>query len=199
MAGGLPMVGLIFGTKHLAPTNPCGALYHLTPARRAERAAGGQTCSNGKYFRDNILIDIDTRPKHITRYRFDAGLRHVLERRLVTPPEALPAMPDGLRPTAEGESVIVAFFNPAAVSDGLAQEIRLADGAVLTEWTLPGSPRVTCPEFARIDGKVCLLFTTAVEGMPAAIREIAPDAGALFCAETPFTTLPEPPPLFVVR
>ena len=87
---------------------------------------------------------------------------------------------------------------PTAVSEGVAQEIRLADGAMLTQWTLPGSPRVTCPEFARIDGKVCLLFTTAVEGMPTAIREMAAEAGALFCAETPFTEVPEPPPLFVV-
>jgi sugar lactone lactonase YvrE len=192
-------LGLIFGTKHLAFERPVAALYHLdTRTGELRQLLDGQTCSNGKYFLDDILIDIDTQPKHITRYRFDAGLRNVLERRLVTPPHSLPAMPDGLRPTADGESVIVAFYNPAAVSEGLAQEIRLADGAVLTEWTLPGSPRVTCPEFARIDGKLCLLFTTAVEGMPAAIRKIAPDAGALFCAETPFTELPEPPPLFVV-
>jgi hypothetical protein len=52
------------------------------------------------------------------------------------------------------------------VADGIAQEIRLSDGAVLTEFVLPGSPRVTCPEIGELDGAPCVFFTTAIEGMP---------------------------------
>ena len=84
-----------------------------------------------------------------------------------------------MRPTPGGKSIIVAYYNPEPVPDGLAQEIRLADGEVLTEWILPGSPRVTCPEIA--DGYI--YFTTAVEGMPEATRKLAPNAGAIFRAE----------------
>ena len=156
-------------------------------------------CSNGKFARRDTegltLIDIDTIPKAINRYRLDSKLERVLERSLVTPAEALPSFPDGLRPSPDGESVIVAFYNPEAVPGGVAQQIRLADGAVLCEWTVPGSPRVTCPELVEIDGRVKVVFTTAVEGMPAAMRRIAPEAGTMFIAGTPFDRLPAPPPL----
>ena len=93
----------------------------------------------------------------------------------------------------------MAFYNPVCVAGGLAQEIRLSDGAVLTEWMFPGSPRVTCPEFARLDGKVSLLFTTAEEGMPPETRALAPHVGAIYVAETPFEELPEAPPLVAWR
>ena len=86
--------------------------------------------------------------------------------RLIAPPESLPALPDGLRPMPGGKSVIVAYYNPAHVADGIAQEIRLSDGEVLTEFVIPGSPRVTCPEVWELDGATCVFFTTAIEGMP---------------------------------
>jgi sugar lactone lactonase YvrE len=87
-----------------------------------------------------------------------------------------------MRPAPGGESVIVAFYNPAHTPDGLAQQIRLRDGEVLFEWVLPGSPRVTCPEFIELEGVPHLLFTTAVEGMSDETRRIAPDAGTMFVA-----------------
>jgi hypothetical protein len=43
------------------------------------------------------------------------------------------------------------------------------------------------------------VFTTAVEGMPESTRRIAPNAGSIFWAESPFSALPEPPPLFPVE
>ena len=193
--------GVLFGTKHLEFNQPIAALYYFDSAtRQVHTVMGGQTCSNGKFAsrRDGTgvtLIDIDTSPRTISRYRLDAKLERVLERSLVTPPESLPTFPDGLRPSPDGESVVVAFYNPDAVADGLAQQLRLADGAVLCEWTIPGSPRVTCPEFVKIDGQVKVLFTTAVEGMPEATRRIAPRAGTMFIADTPFSELPAPPPL----
>jgi len=170
----------IFGTKHLKFSEPIAALYLYDDATRSVRELrGGQVCSNGKYLHDGLLVDIDTQPKTITEYRFDGEL-HPL--RLIVPPASLPSLPDGLRVVPGGESIIVAYFNPGHVSGGLAQEIRLADGAVLTEWIVPGSPRVTCPELGTLHGEDCVFFTTAVEGMPEATRAIAPEAGTIFVA-----------------
>ena len=136
--------------------------------------------------RRHTLIDIDTTPKTITRYRLDAKLDRVIGHSLITPPDVLPGLPDGMRPSPDGESVSVAFYNPEAVADGVAQQLRISDGAVLCEWRIPGSPRVTCPEFVEVNGKVKLVFTTAVENMPAATRRLASGSGALYLADTPF-------------
>ena len=199
--------GLLFGTKHLEFREPIASLFHLdAKSKKLTRLVTGEICSNGKYFVREadgaVLIEIDSQPKTITRYRLDCGptfggkgFGRALEPSLVVAPSALPAFPDGLRPTPSGESIVVAFYNPEAVDTGLAQEIRLADGAVLTEWLFPGSPRVTCPEFVRLDGQVRLIFTTATEGMPPEIRAIAGEAGTMFCADTAFETMPEAPPL----
>lgn len=172
--------GVIFGTKHLQFNQPIAALYHYGKVLRELR--GGQICSNGKFFHDGLLVDIDTQPKTITEYRYyaDAPLETL---RLITPPDRLPSLPDGLRPTADGLAIVVAYYSPGHVADGLAQQIRLADGEVEREWVIPGSPRVTCPEFVTLDGRVHLLFTTAVEGMPAETRAIAPEAGTMFLAD----------------
>jgi sugar lactone lactonase YvrE len=173
--------GVIFGTKHLEFSQPIAALYHYDSASHEVRELlGGQTCSNGKYLHGGLLVDIDTQPKTITEYRYDGALSSP---RLVAPPESLPALPDGLRPMPGGRSVIVAYYNPLHVADGIAQEVRLTDGAVLTEWILPGSPRVTCPEIGELDGAPCVFFTTAVEDMPGETRAIAPEAGTVFVAE----------------
>jgi sugar lactone lactonase YvrE len=192
--------GLVFGTKHLEFRDPIAALYHVDAAtKKLTQLVAGEICSNGKYFAPEaqgaVLIEIDSQPKTITRYRLDTRLWRVRDASLVVAPEALPAFPDGLRPTPNGESIVVAFYNPAAVDTGLAQEIRLADGAVLTEWRVPGSPRVTCPEFVWLDGRVQLVVTTATEGMPPEIRAIAGEAGTMFCAATGYDALPEAPPL----
>ena len=172
--------GAIFGTKHLGFSEPVAALYHYDHATRQVRELlGGQTCSNGKYLHDGLLVDIDSKPKTITEYRYDGALH---EPRLIAQPEALPALPDGLRPMPGGQSAIVAYYNPGHVADGVAQEIRLSDGEVLTEFVLPGSPRVTCPEVWELDGAACVFFTTATEGMPPETRAIAPEAGTIFVA-----------------
>ena len=198
--------GVLFGTKDLAFRQPIAALYFFDAAtHKVHTVFGGQVCSNGKFLRRDpdgaTLIDIDSAPKTISRYRLDAKLEHVLERSLVAAPASLPGFPDGLRPSPggkngpNGESVIVAFYNSEAVPDGLARQLRVSDGAVLCEWRIPGSPRVTCPEFVEVEGEVKLIFTTAVEGMPAPTRQLAVGAGTLYLADTPFREMPAPPPL----
>src|SRR5450759_4438280 len=175
--------GAIFGTKHRGFSEPVAALYHYDHATRQVRELlGGQTCSNGKYLHDGLLVDIDSQPKTITEYRYDGALGALQGPRLIARPEDLPALPDGLRPMPGGESAIVAYYNPAHVADGIAQEIRLSDGEVLTEFVLPGSPRVTCPEVGELDGAPCVFFTTAIEGMTQETRAIAPEAGTIFVA-----------------
>jgi sugar lactone lactonase YvrE len=155
--------GLLFGTKDLKIKEPIASLYRFDFATGTVRELlGGQVCSNGKYLHDGMLVDIDSGPRTISEYRFDGGSLH--KTRLIKPPEALPAIPDGLRPTPGGESIVVAFVDLDPAHDGIAQEIRLADGAVLKEWIFPGAPKVTCPEFIQLDGRAHLLFTTASEG-----------------------------------
>ena len=198
--------GVLFGTKHLEFNRPIAALYFFDAARQTVHTVlDGQTCSNGKFLRRDAegatLIDIDSIPKTICRYRLDSKLEHVLDRSLINSPDSLPGYPDGLRPSPasadgpEGESVIVAFYNTAMVADGVAKQIRVADGKVLCEWGIPGSPRVTCPEFVKLNGRVKLVFTTAVEGMTLENRRLAYGAGTLYIADTPFDELPSPPPL----
>ena len=172
--------GLIFGTKDTAFRDPIAALYHFdSETGRVTELIGGQYCSNGKSLHEGRLIDIDTLPRTITEYRYDGTLH---DARLVVPPAALPAYPDGLCGVPGGESVIVAFYNDRHTDEGVAQEIRLRDGALLREWVLPGSPRVTCPALGEYAGEACVFFTTAIEGMPEATREIAPEAGSIFVA-----------------
>ena len=189
--------GVIFGTKHLAFSQTAAKLYYFAAGTfTVKELAGGQICSNGKFYRpkERKLIDVDSSPKTITEYEFRSDWS-IASQRLLKPPADLPAIPDGLKPAPGGESVVVAFYNPDSQADGLAQQLSIADGSVLAEWMLPGSPRVTCPEFFLRDGRVCLLFTTATEGMPPEERLTAPRAGDFFWAETPFATMPAPPPL----
>jgi sugar lactone lactonase YvrE len=172
--------GILFGTKDLKFRQPIAALHRFDYSTgQLIELLGGQTCSNGKYLHDGLLVDIDSTPRTITEFRYNEVLERV---RLIVPPESLPAIPDGLRPARGGESIVVAFVNPDSRSDGLAQELRLSDGAVLTEWIFPGAPRVTCPEFGELNGEPCLFFTTAVEGIAPEDRSLAPEAGTIFVA-----------------
>ena len=193
--------GVLFGTKHLGFSEPIAGLYFLDSAtRKVHQVLGGQTCSNGKVLRRDaegaMLIDIDSQPKTISRYRLDASLKRVLSQSLLADPASLPGFPDGMRLAPDGRSVIVAFFNPGHVADGLAQQLCLETGSVLAEWIIPGSPRVTCPEFIHWNGKVMVVFTTAVEGMPTETQAIAPGAGCMYIAETGFSAVPMAPPLY---
>lgn len=191
--------GVLFGTKHIPFTDPIASVYFFDAASRTLRTLlGGQTCSNGKVIHGDVLIDIDSAPKAITKYQLEGRFEKATKLGLVKPAAELPGFPDGMRPV-NNESVVVAFYNPEPVSDGLAQQLHLDTGEVLCEWVIPGSPRVTCPEFASINGQTKIIFTTADEGMPAEIRAIAPGAGCLYMADVPADfKVPAPPPLLAL-
>jgi hypothetical protein len=87
-------------------------------------------------------------------------------------------------------SAIIAFYNPNRGGPGIARRFRLATGETLEEWTTPGSPRVTCPLLLRRDGRIQLVLTTAVEGMPNDMRPAALNAGNLFIGPTVLTDIP---------
>ena len=202
---GIPIPGgLLFGTKHTEFNKTVAALYRFDcDTRQVIELVDKQICSNGKFFQASqdgpTVIDIDSYPKTITKYHFDQDFIRPIAKSLVVSPDSMESFPDGLRQSADGLSIVVAFYDTRAIGKGLAQEIRISDGEVLSEWKIPGSPRVTCPEFFELDGKVCLIFTTAIEGMDDETRSAAPRAGTLFYAETPFDTLPSPPPLVPIE
>src|SRR5207248_7967741 len=99
--------GLLFGTKHLEFRERIAGLYHFDAGSKAlTQVLSGEICSNGKYFGPSgavapgaagedgaALIEIDSLPTTITRYRLDAWLR-ALEQSLVVEPGSLPAIPD---------------------------------------------------------------------------------------------------------
>ena len=193
--------GLVFGTKHLGFSRPIARLYHFDAAKRElEVLRPDLICSNGKhlYQREGVeyMIDIDSPTRRIEEFRVDFKNHAMTLERVVADLTHLVEVPDGLRATPDGKSVVVAFYHPGDVSDGVARQISIETGEIEVEWRFPGAPRVTCPEFVELEGAVKLVCTTAVEGMPADLRLRAPRSGDLFVAETTFAELPPAPPPF---
>lgn len=185
--------GLLFGTKHTTFKERIACMYFLdATARRLHTLHAAQICANGKFLHGGGLVDIDSFNKTLDYYPIDLDAPRLGERRIIADFRDTPLFPDGMRPAPGLDSVLVAFYNPEAEPEGVAREFGIADGAVRNEWRLPGSPRVTCPEILRLDGRVRVLFTTAVEGMAPA----SPNAGAMYIAESPYSEVPAPPPLF---
>jgi sugar lactone lactonase YvrE len=185
--------GLLFGTKHTTFKERIACMYFLDSAQgRLHTLHAAQICANGKFLHNGGLVDIDSFNKTLDYYPVEMRAPRLGERRIVADFRDTPLFPDGLRPGPELDSVLVAFYNPEPAPAGVAREFGIADGAVRNEWTLPGSPRVTCPDILRLDGRVRVLFTTAVEGMD----PVTPNAGAMYIADTPFTDVPQAPPLF---
>ncbi|MBI2687873.1 MAG: SMP-30/gluconolactonase/LRE family protein [Acidobacteria bacterium] len=185
--------GLLFGTKHTTFKERIACMYLFdSTTRKLHTLHASQICANGKFLKGGSLVDIDSFNKTLDYYPFDNGAPALGEPRIIADFRDTPLFPDGLRPSADGESVVVAFYNPEMAPEGVAREFRIRDGEILSEWRLPGSPRVTCPEIFEHEGRVKVLFTTAVEGM----EPPAPLAGSMFLGESAFDKAPEPPPLF---
>jgi sugar lactone lactonase YvrE len=186
---------VVFGTKDLQFKAPIANLYLFTVAdRQVSVLADRQVCSNGKVFaRDAdglILYDIDTPRRVVTLNRLDLHRRSVRETGTALNLRTVDGFPDGMVDAGDG-SMIIAFYNPTRVRDGRAYHYDLCTGERLSEWTVPGSPRVTCPLLIERDGSVQLVLTTAVEGMPDEQRVDCPHAGDLFIAETDCRSAPE--------
>ncbi len=189
---------VIFGTKDTQFAEPIASLYLFTPAdNRLTVLATGQTCSNGKVFAvdGRTLYDIDTPSKVVTRYHFDLTKRTLTEAGIALDLSGREDFPDGMCSAGAG-TVIIAFYKPDFAHHGMALAYDLQTGRALEGWATPGSPRVTCPCLVQRPDGVKLLLTTATEGMPAEMRALCPNAGALFLAETTFNAVP---PLVLLR
>lgn len=190
--------GLIFGCKDLKFAEHKAGLYLWRESdRRLIQLRRDQICSNGKKVvqRDGqtTLLDIDSPTKTVAAYALDVERGTLGERRVALDLTSGQSFPDGMILTPDGQSVIIAFYDPRDVPWGEARQYRLSDGQVEAVWRTPGSPRATCPQLVQLDGKVRLVLTTAVEHMSAEEAARHPNAGCLFIAETSFDRLPEAP------
>jgi sugar lactone lactonase YvrE len=190
---------VIFGTKDLGFEVPRGGLYFWRPRDgRFGRLADHQICSNGKVILGEgervSLLDIDTPTRRVVSYPLDLSTGTAQPPRTVLDLSAEPGYPDGMIATPDGSSVIIALYNPDDPRHGEARQYALDTGAVEARWLTPGSPRVTCPQWARVGIRTRLVLTTAVEGMPARRLRRHPNAGALFHAPAHGKAGSPPPP-----
>ena len=190
--------GVVFGTKHLEFTDKRAGLYlWRRNDQKLIRLRNDQICSNGKVvFAGNegwILLDIDSPTQTIVSYLLDADRGRLGASRIVVDLRGAVDFPDGMIVTPDGQSVIVAFYNPTDVPFGEVRQYGLAEGELEAVWRVPESPQVTCPQLVECDGSVKLVIATAAENMSDDRLRRYPQAGALFVASTDFSSLPAVP------
>ncbi len=194
--------GLVFGCKDLKFAEKKAGLYLW---RRSDgqtiKLRDDQVCSNGKaIFGDGdivTLLDIDTPTKQVVRYSLNVATGELSKPEVVVDLTSGDDFPDGMIATLDGQSVIIAFYNPNDVDFGAARQYSLQDGSLEAVWTVEKSPRVTCPQLVRVDGSVKLILTTADEGMTPEQQARHTNAGCLFIADTNFDDVPNTPVLHV--
>ncbi len=193
---------LIFGCKELEFKTKKAGLYLRRPDGAMTQLRSDQICSNGKAVQKNAdgtltLIDIDSPSKTITRCSLDLVSGTVTEPEVIVDLQSEEVFPDGMLVTPDGNSLIVALYDPGDPEAGAARQYGLASGELEAVWTCPGSPRVTCPQLIEVDGSVKLVLTTAVEHMEAEQQGKHPNAGCLFVGDTTFASIGDQPVLNV--
>lgn len=190
--------GIVFGCKDLAFREPKAGLYFWRRSdRRLFRLRGDQICSNGKVALGEgprtRLLDIDSPRRTVVQYELDVRRGTLSRPQLVLDLRNEPAFPDGMIATPDGQSVIIAFYNPEEAPHGEARQYRLADGQVQQVWRTDRSPQVTCPLLLEHEGGVSLVLTTAVEHMPPEKQARLSNAGCLFIGRAEFDRVPAQP------
>lgn len=190
---------LIFGCKELEFKTPKAGLYLW---RRRDQSVvklrDDQICSNGKAVvrADDgslTLFDIDSVTKRITRCALDIDAGTVGEPQTVIDLTHDEVFPDGMILTPDHQSLIVALYHPGDPQSGSARQYNIRTGDLEAIWTCADSPRVTCPQLIKHEGRIRLLLTTADEGMSPEQRQRHPDAGCLFVGDTSFSSLGDQP------
>jgi len=190
---------LIFGCKDLEFKTEKAGLYLW---RRRDKAViqlrNDQICSNGKAIIRNsdsalMLFDIDSCAKQITRCVLDIEAGTVGAPEVIVDLTSGAVFPDGMILTPNHKSLIVAVYDPGDPRFGAARQYRITDGQLEAIWTCAGSPRVTCPQLIRHEGRVRLLLTTAVEHMSIEQQSLHPNAGCLFIGDTDFDSIGDQP------
>lgn len=190
---------LIFGCKDLKFEAKKAGLYLWRGVDgKLIQLRDDQICSNGKAVQRGDdgtlwLIDIDSPSKTVTRGSLDIVSGVLGEQEVLLDLTSEDRLPDGMILTPDHRSMIIAFYDPGDPLYGAARQYSLDSGSVEQEWQCPGSPRVTCPQLAEINGSICLVLTTAVEHMEAEQQRRYPNAGALFFGETDFKSIGDQP------
>ena len=161
---------LIFGTKDLEfATKKQDFIFimaHLMnlsnfdPTKSAAMEKALLTDDQGRH----RLLDIDSPTRQLVSYPIDLKTGQLGDAEVVIDFTGDPAVPDGAVLTPDGTG-IVAMFRPEVAEFGETRLYDLQTGNLLTTWQTMGSPQNTCPAFVRVDGKLKLLITTAVEHM----------------------------------
>ncbi len=184
---------IVFGTKDTLFKDAIAELYLFTiDDRKISTLATAQLCSNGKVFMHDselYLYDIDTPKRTVVKYRLEVEKRSLSLIEVALDLSGLAGFPDGMVAGPDA-SLIIAFYNPAMASYGIAQRFCLQRRYAIEEWRVPGSPRVTCPLFVNRKGQVLLVLTTADEGMDPDQQKASPHAGCLFSVVTNLTNVP---------
>ena len=189
---------LIFGCKELeVKTKKAGLYLYRGADKKLIQLRNDQICSNGKAIVSGpdglMLIDIDSPSKTVTTSILDIEAGTVGSQKVIVDVTSEDIFPDGLIVTPNGQSVIIAFYDPADPEFGVARQYGIESGQVEHIWSCPGSPRVTCPQLVEIDGSVRLVLTTAVEGMEPDQLARHTNAGCLFWGATNFDRVCEQP------
>lgn len=191
---------ILFGTKDLEfKTKKAGLYLYRGQDGALIRLRNDQICSNGKDVVDTgggglHLYDIDTPTKKVVRYRLDLNGGTLTDCETVIDLTDLASFPDGMCLTPDEQSTIISFYNPNPAEFGETRQYSLISGELENTWRTANSPQVTCPLLIEdLDGSIKLIITTAVEHMTPAHRSASPLAGALFIADTDFTTAPSSP------
>ena len=181
--------GIVFGTKTLDFKTKQAGLYVLRfGGHSLTRLRSDQICSNGKVILEDAdhlrFLDIDSATKTVVEYTLDGDT--LSEPRVVLDLRGVKDVPDGMVATPDGQSVIIAFYNPNDAPHGEAREYSLSTGEVKCVWKTDLAPQVTCPLLIEHNKSVKLILTTAVEHMPPEKFERHPNSGCLFIGDTHF-------------
>jgi sugar lactone lactonase YvrE len=180
---------LIFGTKDLEfATKKAGLYLYRGLDQKLICLRDDQICSNGKAVIKSDdgscrLLDIDSPTRQLVSYDLDIAAGQLGPATVVIDFEGDAAVPDGAILTPDGSGIIISMFRPEAAPHGETRLYDLASGALRCTWQTPGSPQNTCPALVRIDGKLTLVITTAVEHMNDEGRKQCPNAGRIFMAD----------------
>ena len=189
--------GVIFGAKDLKILKAIAGLYFWRLRdRQLWLLRDDQICSNGKVIQKEghqwNIWDIDSPTKQVVRYRFDIQKGQLSESEVALDLRKLDGFPDGMVSTPDGQSVIIAFYNPHEVSHGEVRQYSLVTGQHQATWRVPGAPQVTCPLLWNYCEKVQLIVTTATENMSSEKRKRYPESGSFFVSQTKFDSCDQP-------
>ena len=179
--------GIVFGTKDLQFAEKKAGLYlWRTADQQLIQLRSDQICSNGKFLMPNgsnwTLYDIDSPTQTVVRYELNVEAGELSKPEVVLDFTDGTIFPDGMIQSPDGESAIIAFYDPNDSEYGVARQYRLSNGQLEATWKTANSPRVTCPQIINTGGTTHLVLTTADEGMTAEQQAQHVNAGVLFTA-----------------